>query len=118
MPLPGTQTFEDEDGIDRREMRIRWWEDPSKMTYEKISVLQYDNLLTEQVDMDLLKDSDFYKKDDKPVFFGHYWIKERQPALFKDNICCLDYSVAKGGKLVAFSLDDEFCITKGKFTAV
>jgi len=48
-----------------------------------------------------LKSTDYYQRQEKNVFFGHYWLKG-EPSLYKENICCLDYSVAKGGKLVAY----------------
>jgi hypothetical protein len=35
------------------------------------------------------------------VFFGHYWLKGN-PAIENNKAICLDYSVAKGGLLVAF----------------
>ena len=39
--------------------------------------------------------------DNKPVFFGHYWLKGN-PIIENPKAICLDYSVAKEGKLVAF----------------
>jgi hypothetical protein len=48
----------------------------------------------------------FFVGDDKNVFFGHYWL-QGEPTLYRNNICCLDYSVAKEGKLVAYSLNGE-----------
>jgi hypothetical protein len=64
-----------------------------------------------------LKDKDYYKKDDKSVFFGHYWLKGK-PSLYQDNICCLDYSVAKDGILAAYSFDGELILDGQKFTSV
>ncbi|MCC6845740.1 MAG: hypothetical protein LC116_09075 [Bacteroidetes bacterium] len=36
---------------------------------------------------------DYYKESDKKVFFGHYWLSGK-PSAIRDNIGCLDYSVA------------------------
>jgi hypothetical protein len=47
-----------------------------------------------------------YQSSEKPVFFGHYWLKGK-PIILKDNICCLDYSIAKKGYLAAYSFDGE-----------
>ena len=47
-----------------------------------------------------------YSTSDVPVFFGHYWLKN-SPKLLKPNVCCLDYSVAKGGYLTAYRWDGE-----------
>jgi hypothetical protein len=106
MELPEGLSFKDKDGTRRTEIRIKWWEDPVKMTYKSISVEPLENLPEQAIDASELKSRGFYPGDDKNVFFGHYWLKG-QPSLYKDNICCLDYSVAKGGKLVAYRLDGE-----------
>jgi hypothetical protein len=42
----------------------------------------------------------------KPIFVGHYWLTGT-PALLSDKVACVDYSVAKGGKLVAYRWDSE-----------
>jgi hypothetical protein len=104
--MPEGLNFTDKDGTLRAEIRIKWWEDPAHTTYRKISVEPLDNLPESPVDVSLLKNHDYYDEDDKPVFFGHYWLKGN-PTLYRDNICCLDYSVAKHGHLVAYRLDDE-----------
>jgi len=45
-------------------------------------------------------------ENDIPVFMGHYWL-EGIPALQRSNVVCLDYSVANGGKLVAYQFNGE-----------
>ena len=104
--LPVGLSFKDKDGTERNEIRIKWWEDPAKMTYKDISVEPLENLPETKIDLTLLKNNDFYKADQKPVFFGHYWLKGK-PLLNKENVCCLDYSVAKEGYLVAYTFDGE-----------
>ena len=106
MKMPKGLFFTDKDGAKRNEIRIKWWEDPSKMTYKSISVEPLDNLPEQPIELSALKSLDFYRDDDKKVFFGHYWLKG-EPSLYKENICCLDYSIAKGGKLVAYRLNGE-----------
>jgi len=104
--MPEGLFFTDKDGTKRNEIRIKWWEDPSKMTYKSISVEQIDNLPNHPIEISEVKSLDFYRNDDNKVFFGHYWLKG-EPSLYKKNICCLDYSVAKDGKLVAYRLNGE-----------
>jgi hypothetical protein len=104
--MPDGLFFTDKDGTKRNEIRIKWWEDPSKTTYKSISVEPLDNLPEQPIELSALKSLDFYRDDDKKVFFGHYWLKG-EPSLYKENICCLDYSIAKGGKLVAYRLNGE-----------
>ncbi|MFH6770276.1 metallophosphoesterase [Gaetbulibacter aquiaggeris] len=106
MQMPEGLFFIDKDGTRRTEIRIKWWEDPSKMTYKSISVEPIEKLPEEPIKLSELKSPDFYRGDDKIVFFGHYWLKG-EPSLYKDNICCLDYSIAKGGKLVAYRFNGE-----------
>lgn len=104
--LPDGLFFHDKDGTQRNKIRIKWWEDPSTTTYKSISVEPIDNLPELPVKQSALKQPDFYTDREKMVFFGHYWLKG-EPSLYKANICCLDYSVAKGGKLVAYRLYEE-----------
>ena len=104
--IPEGIFFIDKDGTKRTEIRIKWWEDPSVMTYKSISVLPIENLPEQPIASSELKSFDFYRDNDKNVFFGHYWLKG-EPAINKENICCLDYSIAKGGKLVAYQLNGE-----------
>jgi hypothetical protein len=114
MTMPNGLYFYDKDGNKRTEMRIKWWEDPSKVTYKSISVIPMKILPDIPIPLDKLKPLDFYRRDDKKVFFGHYWLK-REPSLYKDNVCCLDYSVAKKGKLVAYRLNEENILDNNNF---
>lgn len=105
MKMPEGRHFKDKDGTRRTEIRIKWWENPKEMTYKTISVEPRENLPEQAIELSDIKSLDFYSEDDKKVFFGHYWLKG-EPSLYKQNICCLDYSVAKGGILVAYRLDE------------
>lgn len=115
--MPGELFFTDKDNTERNEIRIKWWEDPSQMTYRSISVEPLDILPGQPINLSELDSPDFYRRDDKKVFFGHYWLKG-EPSLYKDNICCLDYSVAKGGKLVAYRLNGESLLDSRNLTYV
>ena len=106
MKMPEALFFTDKDGTKRTEIRIKWWEDPSLMTYKSISVEPIDNLPEQQIELSELKSLDHYSNKDKKVFFGHYWLNG-EPTLYRENICCLDYSIAKNGKLVAYRLNGE-----------
>lgn len=104
--IPDGLCFTDKDGTKRTEIRIKWWENPSTMTYKSISVEPIDNLSNQPIKLSELKSLDYYRENDKSVFFGHYWLKG-EPSLYRENVCCLDYSIAKGGKLVAYQLNGE-----------
>jgi hypothetical protein len=117
MKMPSGNFFTDKDGTKREDIRIKWWENPAQMTYKSISIEPIDHLPEQAIVMTELKSLDYYPKDDKKVFFGHYWLKG-EPSLYKENICCLDYSVAKNGKLVAYRLDEENRLDNAKFVYV
>ncbi|TVR79508.1 MAG: phosphoesterase [Saprospirales bacterium] len=104
--LPDGQTFRDVQGTERTDIRIKWWENPENMTYRSISVQPINHLPDRKINLGDLSSSSWYRETKKPVFFGHYWLKG-DPIFYRPNICCLDYSVAKGGKLVAYSFDGE-----------
>ena len=117
MKMPPGLFFADKDGTERNEIRIKWWENPAEMTYKSISIEPLDNLPELPIDIANLNTTNFYSVEDKKVFFGHYWLKG-EPSLYKQNICCLDYSVAKQGKLVAYRLDNENVLEANKFVFV
>ena len=104
--MPDGLSFKDKDGTIRTRIRIKWWENPLKMTYQSISVEPIKNLPKEPIELSELKSMDFYNENEKNVFFGHYWLKG-EPSLYNENVCCLDYSVAKGGKLVAYRMNGK-----------
>jgi len=101
--LPKGKSFLDKDGTERNEIRIKWWLNPSKTSLKEISLLE--NLgLSEEVAS--TEDSNYYDESQIPAFFGHYWLKGA-PNLYRNNICCLDYSVAKNGFLCAYRFSGE-----------
>lgn len=117
LALPRGFTFLDEGKVGRSDLRIKWWVSLSNVTYKD---LQVDN-----TELDIpkelvtgMEDEDYYKLNDKPVFFGHYWLEDNRPSLFRDNICCLDYSIAKNGHLVAYSLGEEKKLEEKNLNAV
>ncbi|MBS1745153.1 MAG: metallophosphoesterase [Bacteroidetes bacterium] len=98
--------FHDKDGNKRNDIRIKWWENPSEMNYQSISVEHIESLPVLPINISELNSAEYYRSDDKIVFFGHYWLRGK-PSFYRSNICCLDYSVAKGGKLVAYRHNGE-----------
>jgi|SRR5690554_5763814 len=115
--LPNNGSFIDADGEKRRHTRIKWWENPKGKTYKSLSVTKYDALPETLIDLDDTLPNTYYGPNEKPVFFGHYWLRGN-PSLFRNNICCLDYSVAKKGKLVAYRHDGELILDEKKFVFV
>lgn len=116
MELPRGLSFQDKDGNDRNKVRIRWWENINGHTIRSLAVKKTDYLPDLPV-KPCLSNPSHYGKDEKPVFFGHYWLNGN-PSIYRHNICCLDYSVAKEGKLVAYRFDGEKRLTNDKLVFV
>ena len=55
--------------------------------------------------------------DNKPVFFWHCWMTER-PDRLAPKVACVDYSVGKGGPLVAYRWSGEPELLGENFVAV
>ena len=71
--LPAGIHFFDKDGHRREEVRLRWW-DQNATTFRK-AALGMDGREDEIPDSRLPKDYRYH--EGKPVFFGHYWLKDR-----------------------------------------
>ncbi len=112
--LPPGHGFTDKDGHLREEVRIRWWEDPRGATYRAFSLPYRDDVPDTEVPIEMTSDAWHYPEVDRPVFFGHYWLQHPHPAIMRSNICCLDFSVAKEGALMAYRYDGEQELDHGK----
>lgn len=115
--IPNGLTFIDKDGTKRTQIRIKWWENPLTTTCRNLSVEPLSYLPDVLMDPASLRTTDYYKPDEKPVFFGHYWLKG-EPKLYRSNVCCLDYSVARHGHLAAYRYDGETVLQVEKFVVV
>ncbi len=113
--LPPGATFRDKDGHERLATRVKWYEPPEGHTYRTYAMasepIESDLPLPEEV----IEAAVPYREDDKPVFVGHYWLKGSRPELLRQNIACVDWSVAKGGFLCAYRWDGEQELDDGKF---
>jgi hypothetical protein len=101
--LPDGYGFVDKDGNERSECRVRWWRDPVlRETLKDVLIACPEEI----ADLKLLPEDNYYAYTNvKPVFFGHYWLKGA-PHIENPKAVCLDYSVAKGGVLVACRLGE------------
>ena len=104
--LPEGYSMYDKEGNLRQKMRIKWWEDGLTYTYPALSLGRASNIPDERIPDNVLSKLAFYPPDAPPVFFGHYWLRG-QPEIQAPNVCCIDYSVAKDGKLVAYQWQGE-----------
>lgn len=102
--LPDGLNFTDKDGTIRKETRIKWWLNPKEYDLNELSLVPINESQNKQIENPSL--TGYYKEDEKPAFFGHYWLSGN-PSLFRNNVCCLDYSVANKGVLAAYRLNGE-----------
>lgn len=114
--------FKDKDGHSRNEIRIQWWKSVKGKTYEEVLFPQ-GNLEGFEGGIIQSKDAELHPvyDDDVPVFFGHYWldpVKLYPPQVQQDQICCLDYSVAKSGLLTAYRWEGEKILRNDRFVWV
>jgi hypothetical protein len=104
--------FYDKDGNKRYSYRIKWWLKGESLEC-KDSLFEFPN----HGKSDSISISG-YKESDVPVFFGHYWLKNSKPILMSQNVCCIDFSVAKSGNLVAYSWNGERILDEANFCFV
>ena len=114
IPLPHGHLFTDKDGIERRRVRVRWW-DTSAITYYQAAMLSEAERVT-LPDLPISEHARLNCPLDKPLFFGHYWMTGI-PAVLSEKVACVDYSAGKGDPLVAYRWDGETTLDKAKFIA-
>ena len=93
VPIPPELSYKDRFGIERKRARIRWWE-------KKRNILTGSNIFprckklnqTEFINKGEIE-CEFYAKDEKAVFFGHYCLPESEPKVIT-NLVCLDGCVS------------------------
>lgn len=103
--LPDGHKFNDKDEHERKEVRTRWWDSEAR-SYRQAALLP-EKLLEALPDRPLPEHARIDFKGEKPVFFGHYWWSGEPEVLASGRAACVDYSVARGGKLVAYRWEGE-----------
>jgi len=114
--IPEHCAWYDKDGHIRTSNRIKWWVDPSKSSHD-LFLFNCPDVLRGQPIPSNLK-FNLYPSDAPPVLFGHYWMEDKWPIIQSDNIICLDYSVAKGGNLVAYRWSGELKVSADNFVVI
>ena len=113
--LPEGVTFTDNDGNVRAKMRARWWLTGKGKRYGELTFRRNEAAKNEYPDPDEVKKLAGYD-DGAPVFFGHYWFSGQAPRIVGPKIACLDYSVASGGFLTAYTWRGEEDLDDSGFT--
>ena len=110
--LPEGVSFHDKDGKERHEARIRWW-DADLSTFRQAAIGP-DELLQRIPDVPFPPDQRPPPYSGPPVFFGHYWFTG-VPRVLGTSAACVDYSVGRGGPIVAYRWDGEQSLDADKF---
>jgi hypothetical protein len=115
--LPKGHGYLGKSGFMRHSIRIKWWVEVRCKTYSELALPCTDAIPDTQIPSELLpKNQESYSQSEPPVFFGHYWLPaDMSPTPLASNIACLDYSVAKGGSLVAYRWSGEQRLKKENF---
>ncbi len=106
--LPGDVSFLDKEGTLRREVRVAWWRS-GRVPLRDAAVVSPDvRAKLPEIELELPN----WDVTACPVFFGHYWFTG-QPTPVAPNAACLDYSVARRGRLTAYRWDGEALSDRG-----
>ena len=115
--LPSGHSFLYKNNHLRKNIRTRWWGNHATTyrEYAQVHEEAIDSIPDTPLPKELLAER--YPDEAPPVFFGHYWFTG-DPAPLTHNTCCLDYSVAKGGKLVAYRRGGEKLLSQKHLVSV
>ncbi|WP_218509745.1 metallophosphoesterase [Variovorax sp. dw_308] len=112
--LPAGHSFMDHGGIERHDVRAKWWKEGAR-SFRDVAIVgaHQDDRMPE---CDLPPDYPGGPVAGAPVFIGHYWM-EGTPHLQSPKVACLDWSAAKAGPLVAYRWDGEQELDGERFVA-
>ncbi len=113
LKLPSGHFILDKANHKRDTVRIKWYENGAGRTYREHH-LGSDDVPDVAIDASDLATIETYPANAPPMFVGHYWLTGT-PTPLATNVACTDYSVAKGGKLVAYRWDGEPTLLEEKF---
>jgi len=106
-------TFKDKRGHKRKDVRVAWWN--SEATTLGEVVVPFDLNIGTSAQLPIPDFVPRYATENPPCFIGHYWMTG-EPEPLTSNVACLDYSIAKEGKLVAYRWDGEQTLNADNFT--
>jgi len=106
--------------VEGQKLRVRWWLDPRGATLEEVLMPQKTEVKADLKEPLPASDYDVfypYPEEAPPVVFGHYGIPHH-PLRYLENVACVDYGAARGGKLCAYRWDGEQRFDPDKFVFV
>ena len=117
--MDGTK-YLDTDRNERGDARIAWWRSDSQ-SLRDVVLLPTDACQRDGTPLPPLPDtpvdlSHLVYTNEVPVLFGHYW-HSGVPAALTPTTACVDFSIAKGGQLVAYRWSGEATLQNDHFVA-
>lgn len=116
------RVYLDKDGHAREAARLAWW-DPEATTLARAALIPGGS--TDEAGApfpplpDVPVDTGFIQAPGAtPVLYGHYWRSGDTPHIDNPKAACLDWSVAKGGPLVAYRYSGEPVLDDANLVAV
>jgi len=95
---------------------MRWWMELQGRTYREAVFPDSDTVPQIPIPEERINGHLGYPEEAEPVFIGHYWLPDSTPRNpLTPNVACLDYSVAKGGRLTAYRWEGEQVLRPEKF---
>ena len=89
VPIPSEITYLDRFAIKRKKARIRWWEKNKRMLNGTNIFPACKKLISAEFENKGEQFCEYYSKEEKIVFFGHYCLPEYEPKVI-NNLVCLD----------------------------
>ncbi|MSR33789.1 MAG: metallophosphoesterase [Phycisphaerales bacterium] len=117
--LPPGLTLADPEGVARKVIRTKWFGDGQARTYADLCFPKREGVSADPLPIGVASATQRYGADQPPVFIGHYWIPAtEEPEPLAPNVACVDYSVARGGRLMSYRWSGEKVLTKEHFAWV
>jgi len=118
--LPKKSSFHDADGHERTRVRVQWWQSGDVSYNDGAEVPPFIRSQLGAIDQAARMPAHAtlgYARD-VPVIFGHYWRTGTREIIQNGRLACIDYSIAKGGKLVAYRWEGEPLLVNEHFVSV
>lgn len=117
--LPEGVVVADTEGHPRRRIRTKWFAPPREWTYSALVFPPSPHVPAMHIPPADRPTLPYYASTNPPLFLGHYWMPaNEEPSLLAPNIACLDWSIARGGRLVAYRWDGECILDASKLAWV
>ena len=101
--------------VDR--MRIKWWLQPDSLRLQDVAMGDYRISSNRWLNGNEKTMFLPYAQNKRPLFIGHYCLREKA-GLQSPNICCVDYCSYRKGKLAAYRMEGELTLREENMVEV